>query len=260
MSVLITETERFPKSANHGGGSTGISEIEEENVSELFEINHDGEPMASIKEEFESSLFSFDINENSGDVYVAVGKGESSMDAVLWTLKHIVNSSRTTLVYLLHIFPELRHIPTPLGNLPKSQVSPEQVENYMIQERSKRADLLRKFLDMCSASKVKADTMLIESDIVANAILDLIPILNIRKLVLGTSKSSLRKSKSKRRSGIADQILQKAPEFCDVMIICEGKQVFDKIIDLPSPHDNAHDSKISQEEQRVVPFTCGCFK
>lgn len=40
--------------------------------------------------------------------------------------------------------------------------------------------------------QVKVDTMLIESDIVAKAVVDLIPILNVRKLVVGTSKSSLR--------------------------------------------------------------------
>lgn len=40
--------------------------------------------------------------------------------------------------------------------------------------------------------QVKVDTILIESDTVAKAILDLIPILNIRKLIVGTSKSSLR--------------------------------------------------------------------
>lgn len=40
--------------------------------------------------------------------------------------------------------------------------------------------------------QVEVDTVLIESDMVARAIIDLIPVLNIRKLVVGTSKSSLR--------------------------------------------------------------------
>lgn len=40
--------------------------------------------------------------------------------------------------------------------------------------------------------QVKVDTVLIESDMVAKAIIDLIPVLNISKLVVGTSKSSLR--------------------------------------------------------------------
>lgn len=40
--------------------------------------------------------------------------------------------------------------------------------------------------------QVKVDVMLVEGDNITKAILDLIPILNIRKLVLGTTESSLR--------------------------------------------------------------------
>lgn len=42
--------------------------------------------------------------------------------------------------------------------------------------------------------KVKVDTILIESEMEAKAILDLIPILNIKKLVLGATKSTVRYS------------------------------------------------------------------
>ncbi|XWS19268.1 hypothetical protein CRYUN_Cryun31cG0001000 [Craigia yunnanensis] len=171
--------------------SSSVSEIQEEegnNSSELFEINH-GVGMASIKEVDQSSLFSFDVTDEEKSVYVAVGKSESSMDALSWTLTHFANTS--TILYLIHVFPEIRHIPSPLGMLPKNQVSTTKVENYMAQERGKRRQLLQNFLDVCSASKVKVvDTMLIESDMVAKAILDLIPILNIRKLVVGTTKSN----------------------------------------------------------------------
>lgn len=79
-----------------------------------------------------------------------------------------------------------------VGKLPKSQVSSQQVETYMAQETGKRRELLHKFLDKCSAANVKVDTVLIESDMIARAILDLIPILNITTLVLGTTKSNLR--------------------------------------------------------------------
>uniref|UniRef100_A0A2P2JZI7 Uncharacterized protein n=1 Tax=Rhizophora mucronata TaxID=61149 RepID=A0A2P2JZI7_RHIMU len=41
-----------------------------------------------------------------------------------------------------------------VGKLPKSQVSAQQVESYMAQERGKRRQNLQKFLNMCSASKV----------------------------------------------------------------------------------------------------------
>lgn len=105
--------------------STTVSEIVEEeeefegnNSSELFEINNrEVDIMPSIKEEEESSLFSLDVNNGGADddedssVYVAVGKSESSMDALSWTLSHFVNASTT--LYLIHVFPEIRHIPSP---------------------------------------------------------------------------------------------------------------------------------------------------
>lgn len=111
-----------------------------------------------------------------------------------------------------------------VGKLPIGQVNPEQKYNYIAQERSKRREFLQKFLNVCSASKVlnyiistalidanscnsllilitetciytekvKVETILIESETEGKAILDLIPILNIRKLVLGATKSSVR--------------------------------------------------------------------
>jgi hypothetical protein len=91
--------------------STSVCEIEEESPSETFEINH-GVPMASIREEFEAgSLFSVDVQNSEDSVYVGVGKSDSSMDALAWTLKHAVTPS--TIVYLVHVFPEIRYIPSP---------------------------------------------------------------------------------------------------------------------------------------------------
>ncbi|KAG6641952.1 hypothetical protein I3843_09G107300 [Carya illinoinensis] len=241
--------------------STSVCEIEE-STSEIFEIDHGVPPMGSIKEEFEGSVFSLDVQNWEDCVYVAVGKSESSMEALTWTLKHAVNPS--TVVYLIHVFPEVQYIPSPLGKLPKNQVSAEQVESYMAQERGKRRELLQKYLDACSTFGVKFDTILIESDMVAKAILELIPVLNIRKLVVGTTKSSLRKLRSRRGSGIADQMLQNARVSCEVKIICEGKGVIEQMTETPSPRDNIDDNTPKQppqeQDQRNDSFSCMCFK
>lgn len=71
-------------------------------------------------------------------------------------------------------------------------MNPMMVENYVTQERGKEMKLLQKFVDACHDSKVKKEIILVEGDNIAEAILGLIPILNIRKLVVGTTKSSLR--------------------------------------------------------------------
>lgn len=246
--------------------SRSVCEIEEENYSsDLFEINH-GVPLESIKEDIEGSLFSFDVyGEHQKDcVYVGVGKSESSIDALSWTLKNAIIDSNT-MVFLVHIFPEIHFIPSPLGRLPKSQVSAQQVENYMAQERDKRRELLQKLINMCSASKVKVDTILVESDTVGKAMMDLITVVNMRKLILGTSKSNLRKLRSKRGNGIADQVIQNAPEFCDVKIICDGKEVvIDQMVGSPItlPDNPSEKSFTLQDESNTNndSFACMCFK
>ncbi|XP_057753394.1 LOW QUALITY PROTEIN: U-box domain-containing protein 54 [Arachis stenosperma] len=207
--------------------SSEIVEIEEEEeqdmkTSKLY-LNNDAPKTMSRISEGKSS-------EEEESVYVAVGKSETSMEALTWTLKNLATTS-STMLYLIHVFPEIKHIPNPLGMgmIPKSQVSGEQVESYMAQERAKRRNLLHKFLQTCSACKVKVDTILIESDFVAKAILDLIPILHITKLVLGLNKSQLRKLRSRKGNGIADQVLQSAPEMCKVRIVCEGKEISENI-------------------------------
>ncbi|XP_058114256.1 U-box domain-containing protein 37-like [Magnolia sinica] len=119
------------------------------------------------------------------NVYVAVGMNSSSVDALVWTLKNLVMPS--TVVYLVHVFPAVHRIPTPVGKFPRNQVAPARVESYLSQEREKKRAMLQKFLNLCAAFKVKVDTVLIESNFTEKAILRLIPVENIGKLVLGTS-------------------------------------------------------------------------
>ncbi|XAR65770.1 Ubiquitin--protein ligase [Bertholletia excelsa] len=241
-----------------------VWEIEEQSSSEVTEVNKGVEPLPCTEEVDGSQASSLDFNSREDVVYVLVGKTEESsisMDALLWTINHAVTP---TLVFLIHIFPEIRLIPTPLGKMPVSQVNPEQKESYIVQESGKRREFLQKFLDVCSDSKVKVDTILIESDMEAKALLDLIPILNIRKLILGTPKSNLRKLRSKRGSGIADQVLQNAPEFCEVKIICEGKEVVvDHLAESTSPRpfmEKSSPKTTPEQDTGNDSFTCACFK
>lgn len=87
---------------------------EEEDSRNFFEIDigHGWSVLESIEEEgeeSEGSLFSIDIKEHR--VFVAVGKNESSMVALLWTLKHATTPSSN--VHLIHVFPVLRLVPSP---------------------------------------------------------------------------------------------------------------------------------------------------
>ncbi|KAL3625003.1 hypothetical protein CASFOL_031671 [Castilleja foliolosa] len=251
----------------------GVGEIEEE---ESPAENSDGLKihMATIRED--AAAESFELGQRGEDVvYVAVGKqggdDQASMGALIWALKNApINHS--SVVFLVHVFPETKFIPTPLGNLPISQVNRDQKEIYMAQQRDKRAKFLHKFLKLCSDSKAKADTILIESELEAKAILDLIPILNIRNLVLGATKSTIRRMRYRKGNGVVNQIVQSAPEFCEVKIICEGKEMSEVMMDKtpstsPSPSQRSTADSTPRfgqgEEKERTGFdsaSCGCFK
>ncbi|KAL6295215.1 hypothetical protein ACE6H2_003357 [Prunus campanulata] len=247
MMMMTSSSNLFENSSSYSM-PLPLSSIEEEEEESTISVSDDDD------DDDAESLFSIDFNLSHNNMhnsykeeedddrevcyyyyyYVAVGrKSESSMDALLWTVNHAAThqSSSTSLVnvVIVHVFPPLQFIPSPLGMLPKSKVSPKMVDKYMVQERDRRRKLLQKYVDACSAAKVKVDVMLIESDTVSKAILDLIPTQNIKTLVVGTTNSSMRKLRSKKGSGIANQILRNAPETsCEIRIICKGKEVMDQ--------------------------------
>nr|GME03030.1 U-box domain-containing protein 36 [Ipomoea batatas] len=73
--------------------------------------------------------------------------------------------------------------------------------------------------------------------------------------------------RSKRGSCTADQILQNAPEFCEVKIICEGKEVATDQLESPSPSPSpgpsprsAHGPRQHQNQTQSESVGCGCFK
>ncbi|KAF3969444.1 hypothetical protein CMV_006774 [Castanea mollissima] len=267
--MLVSSTENDEHLLAKGNTSTSSPtemDMEEETPSELFEINQDVLRASMVEErdhEHEGSLFSFDFQNWNDRVFVAVGAAEessSSMDALEWTLRHVVTPS--TMVLLIHVFPVLRFIPSPLGMIPRNQVKPEMVQEYVTQERAKKKKLLQEFLNKCSASKVKVDVVLIESSSIAKAIVEIIPILKIRKLVIGTTQSSLRKlpprrgsgsgvaERRGRGSGIAYWIFQNALDTCDVKIICEGKEVIDQMIGWSHRISNGNSFRSTQEEEK----------
>ncbi|XP_019056123.1 PREDICTED: uncharacterized protein LOC104585855 [Nelumbo nucifera] len=134
------------------GSERTLSNEIEEDEDDLFDFDF-RRPIAIVKEEAKVDMGSAQLQPGDHDkVYVAVGKNHWSMDALLWTLNNLTKPS--TFVHLIHVFPEVRYIPTPLGNVPKGQVKTEMVEAYVNQVRMYRRGLLQKFLDTCSAFKV----------------------------------------------------------------------------------------------------------
>ena len=69
-----------------------------------------------------------------------------------------------------------------------------------------------------------------------------------------------RKLRSRKGNGVADQVLQNAPESCKVRIVCEGKEVSEQITGSPSPRAIANDTSMSHKEVlKKDSVSCTCF-
>ncbi|OVA20798.1 UspA [Macleaya cordata] len=236
-----------------------MEELNSTGLSSSMSMNryHNGSMISpeivEISEESRSFISSRDGGVN--DVYVAVGKDD--LNVLKWALDHAVLPGAS--VFLIHVFSPITSIPTPVGRLSKSQVSQEQVKTYMREENTRRRNLLQKYIRLCNDAKVPVDTMLIESDVPAKAILELISVLNIKTLVMGTKRSS---SSRRLRKGLEkSKFVQKnAPDFCEVTIVSDGKKVVEKQVGLepPSPASNGRRPAMTRNGERNF-FECVCF-
>ncbi|KAJ8752057.1 hypothetical protein K2173_001084 [Erythroxylum novogranatense] len=168
----------------------------------------------------DSRSFNISRDRSIHDVYVAVGKDD--LEVLKWTLHHAVTPGAR--VFLIHVFPLLTSIRTPVGRISRSKLSNEQLRGYVNEENNKRRSLLQKYIRLCNDSKVAVDTVLLESKDTAQAILGLIPVLNITSLVMGATRPPHARILGKRAT--KGKIVQKkAPDYCEVIIVHNGKKV-----------------------------------
>lgn len=132
-----------------------------------------------------------------------------------WIIKRDLSTLWLTIVIFLNLL-------LTVGKLSKSQLSKEQVRVYINEEHNRRRNLLQKYIRLCNEAKVQnsalcsqmtvnhrphtrewmmrtfffvpiwqvtVDTVLLESNMTAKAILELITVLNITNLVVGTKRT-----------------------------------------------------------------------
>ncbi|XP_060170727.1 U-box domain-containing protein 35-like [Lycium barbarum] len=185
------------------------------------------------------------IDADIKDVYVAVGKND--LHVLQWALDHAISPSFR--ICLVHIFPLINYIPTPVGKLSRSQLSQEQVQVYINEENNRRKNLLEKYIRLCNDAKVPVDTMLVESNSPAKALLDLIPIVNITSLVIGNRPSRSARRARKGRD-IGEYVKKNAPDFCEVKVVGQVQK--------PKQGFNQAQPEIARNSERNF-LECICF-
>lgn len=154
-------------------------------------------------------------------IAVAVGKGQSSSQALKWVLENVVPPGG--LLHLLHVQAPLRYIPSPMGNnIPVEQVSEDVANRFKMQRFMETERLLHQYKKMCDDRQVMSEVCCAEGEVVQKELVDQIFNLCVAKLVLGTSSQS-RITKALKRPTISSFVAKHAPDFCTVVVVCKGK-------------------------------------
>ncbi|GMN34003.1 hypothetical protein TIFTF001_004463 [Ficus carica] len=159
-------------------------------------------------------------------VYVALGNDlQDGFKTLDWTLKKW--NSQPISIIILHATCNLSHdfVYTPFGKLPARAVNDEKLEVLKKHEKEKTDKLLSKYISFCG--EVKAELLKVEKcdNPIHKVIVDSISGHRITKLVMGFS--FLKSSSWKIKNAISGSfyVHKNKPDFCDLFIICGGKQL-----------------------------------
>ncbi|GLJ34876.1 hypothetical protein SUGI_0702160 [Cryptomeria japonica] len=160
-------------------------------------------------------------------IYIAVGKDLcESMNALKWALENL-DCRQEVLVFLLHIQRPLRQIPSAIGKIPVDQVREDIVKGYRKDVEKELNGCLKKYLDICTKAKVKAETLVVEKNGVKTGIVEAVSEFAITRLIMGTSSASGSISRRMKMvaPGKAEYVRSHVMESCDVWIVCKDKLV-----------------------------------
>ncbi|KAI4314425.1 hypothetical protein L6164_027336 [Bauhinia variegata] len=176
-------------------------------------------------------------------IYVAVGNDwQDGFKTLGWALKNWSSDSISIVILQFDSNISKDYVYTPFGKLPARSVNDEKLEILRKCEQQEIKNKLSEYIAFCE--KVPAEILEVEKfdEPIQKRITDLIFGLEINKLVMGFS--SMKGSwKSKGVISGLFYIHQHKPDFCELFIICNGKQVFLR---------GRNDEKIMEDDKGVM--------
>ncbi|KAI9109852.1 hypothetical protein K1719_018893 [Acacia pycnantha] len=157
-------------------------------------------------------------------IYVAVAKDlKESESNLTWALQN----SEGNKICILHVHVPATMIPVMGTKFRASSVEEQEVEAYRELERHKMYKNLNEYLLLCSRKRVRAETLLMETESIEKGIVELVSQHGIRKLVMGAASVNnwhCRKMidlKSKK----AIYVSELAPAYCRIRFVCKGRLI-----------------------------------
>ncbi|KAI3907394.1 hypothetical protein MKW92_009712 [Papaver armeniacum] len=161
------------------------------------------------------------ISTNGAIVAVAVkGNSKSTKRAVRWAINNLMLHCYQFL--LVYVMPSINFIPTPSGKrIPIDEVDANLVETYRKDMKSKCEEFFLPYKTMCKTRKM--DTLVLEDDNPAYALLRHISESGCNNLVLGSSSNYFtRKLKSQ---GVTSTLMQFVTKTCNIYVVSRNKLI-----------------------------------
>lgn len=147
--------------------------------------------------------------------------GRGSRRAVRWAVENLMPGADR--LVLVHVMPRVTSIPTPSGDrIPVAELDGSVVAMYVEETKVKYEQVFVPFKKLCKPWKV--ETLVLEDDNPAAALLRFVSNVGINNLVLGSCSSNAFARKLKG-AAVPATVLTCAPETCDVYVISRNNIV-----------------------------------
>ncbi|KAK7329670.1 hypothetical protein VNO77_23844 [Canavalia gladiata] len=159
------------------------------------------------------------------------GAAKGSRRAVQWAMDNLVPQADRFI--LVHVIPTITLIATSSGEyVPVSEADADVFAAYVQHVKQKSEEIFVPFKKLCDSNMM--ETILLEDDNAANALLRFISESGGQILVLGSDSSNFITRKLKG-PGIPSTILSCAPDSCDVYVVARDR-IISKLADFSSSH------------------------
>ncbi|XP_041005583.1 U-box domain-containing protein 34-like [Juglans microcarpa x Juglans regia] len=143
------------------------------------------------------------------------GRGRGSRRAVRWAVKNLM--PRADRFVLVHVMPKITAIPTPSGeHIPVEELAENVVEMYMEDVKLKFEEIFVPFQELCKTRKV--ETLLLEDNDPATALLRYVSESRIKSLVLGSCSLNF-VMRMLKGPGVPTTVLRGVAGSCDIYIV-----------------------------------------
>ncbi|XP_072959836.1 U-box domain-containing protein 34 isoform X2 [Typha angustifolia] len=165
------------------------------------------------------SVFGGGCDSLESTVAVAVSRGHRSRRAVRWAEEHLLPHADRFL--LIHVIPVISTIPSPSGrSIPIEKIEKGVVDMYVQDMKSKAQEVFLPFKRLCGRRNV--ETLVLEGENPAAALLSYVPESGTKNLVLGASSMSWIRRLLKVPD-VATAVLKFMPSSCNIFVVSRWK-------------------------------------